>query len=71
MSSIPLVIDDPDKKAGSSCMIMDLYHGSSVATVGKGVSRPISTIVISSNISPIEEERYIAVNVLMITKLKT
>ena len=57
MSSLPLVVDDPDTKSGFSCMVMDLYHGARSATVSKGESRPISTIVLSSNISPIEQER--------------
>ena len=40
-------------------MIMDLYNGARTATVSKGQTLPISTIVISSNISPVEEERYL------------
>jgi len=57
ISSIPLVVDDPDTKSGFSCMVMDLYNGAKTGTISKGEIQPISTIVISSNISPIEEER--------------
>ena len=56
-SNIPLVVDDPDTKSGFSSMIMDLYNGAKSGTIGKGEMRPKSTIVISSNITPIEEER--------------
>ena len=57
MSSIPLVVDDADTKSGFSSMVMDLYNGAKTGTVSKGESQPISTVVISSNITPIEEER--------------
>jgi len=56
-SSIPPGLDDPDTKSGFSCMVMDLYNGAKTGTISKGEIQPISTIVISSNISPIEEER--------------
>ena len=57
MSSIPLVVDDPDTKAGFSTMMMDLFNGAKTGSVGRGETEPISTVVISSNITPIEEER--------------
>ena len=57
LSSLPLVVDDPDTKSGFSSILIDLYNGGKYATVGKGELKPISTVVISSNITPIEEER--------------
>lgn len=57
VSSIPLVVDDPDTKSGFSAMVMDLYNGARTGTISKGETQPISTVVISSNITPIEEER--------------
>lgn len=57
VSSVPLVVDDPDSKSGFSSILIDLYNGGKYATVGKGEMKPKSTVVISSNIAPIEEER--------------
>ena len=57
LSSLPLVVDDPDTKSGFSSILIDLYNGGKYANVGKGELKPISTVVISSNITPIEEER--------------
>ena len=56
LSSLPLVVDDPDTKSGFSSVLIDLYNGGKQATVGKGEMKPISTVVISSNLTPIEEE---------------
>ena len=45
VSSLPLVVDDPDTKSGFSSVLIDLYNGGKQATVGKGEMKPISTVV--------------------------
>ena len=57
ITSIPLGVDDPDSKGSFSKVIMDLYNGAKRGTISKGEAKPISTVVISSNITPIEQQR--------------
>ena len=68
LSSIPVVVDNPDTKTGFSSILIELYNGGKYATVGKGDITPIST-VISSNLTPIEEERYICIGTNMVKAL--
>ena len=56
-TSIPMGYDDPDTKKGFSSLIMDLYNGARKATVSTGEQIPKSTMVISSNITPIDQQR--------------
>ena len=56
-AAFPFVVDDPDTKAGFSSILIDLYNGGKYATVGKGEMKPKATVVISSNLTLIEEER--------------
>ena len=56
-TSIPLGVDDPDSKAGFSKTIMDLYNGAKKGTISKGEVKPTSTVIISSNITPLDQQR--------------
>lgn len=50
--------DDPDTKKDFSALIMDLYNGARKATISSGEQIPSSTVVISSNMTPIDQQRY-------------
>jgi hypothetical protein len=56
-TNIPLGLDDPDTKGGFSKVIMDLFNGAKQGTISRGEIKPISTVVISSNITPIDQQR--------------
>lgn len=56
-TSIPLGVDDPESRVAFSKVIMDLYNGAKKATLSKGEIKPTSTVVISSNITPLEQQR--------------
>ena len=58
VTDIPLGVDDPDSKSGLHKVIMDLFNGAKRGTVGKGETQPTSTVVISSNFTPHEQQRY-------------
>ena len=36
LSSLPLVVDDPDTKSGFSSILIDLHNGGKYTTFGKG-----------------------------------
>ena len=57
ITNIPLGLDDPDTKGGFSKTIMDLFNGAKQGTISRGEVKPISTVVISSNIIPIDQQR--------------
>ena len=59
LTNIPLGLDDPDSKSQFSGLLVDLYHGAPKATMGSGEIKPISSIVVSSNFTPHENQRYI------------
>ena len=52
-SSIPLGVDDPQSKADISRLIIDLYND----TIGRRERKPISTCVITSNFTTLEQQR--------------
>ena len=56
-TSIPMGYDDPDTKKGFSSLIIDLYNGARKATISAGEQIPKSTVIISSNIAPIDQQR--------------
>lgn len=56
-TSIPLGYDDPDTKHGFSSLIIDLYHGMKKGTMKGGEKKPTSTVLISSNLPPIDQQR--------------
>ena len=58
ISNIPLGVDDPDSKSGFSKVIMDLYNGAKRGTIARGEVKPLSTVVISSNFPPVDQQRY-------------
>ena len=53
-TSIPMGYDDPDTKKGFSSLIID---GARKATISAGEQIPKSTVIISSNIAPIDQQR--------------
>lgn len=57
ITNIPLGLDDPDTKGGFSRTIMDLFNGAKQGTISRGEIKPQSTVVISSNITPIDQQR--------------
>ena len=57
ITSIPLGVDDPDSKNSFSKLIMDLYNGAKRGTISRGETKPKSTVVISSNFTPIDQQR--------------
>ena len=61
---LPLVVDDPDSKSNLSKVLLDLFNGAKRATIGRGEVQPISTVIISSNFTPIEQERYLLFSVV-------
>ena len=56
-AGIPLGVDDPHSKADINKLLVDLYNGKKGATVGKGERQPSSTILITANFSPADQER--------------
>lgn len=56
-AGIPLGVDDPHSKADINKLLVDLYNGKKGATVGKGERQPSSTIMITANFSPADQER--------------
>ena len=61
VTNVPLGYDDPDSKHGFSKLIMDLYNGARKATVSADEQQPTLTVLISSNITPIEEQRQVQI----------
>ena len=57
VTNIPLGLDDPDTKGGFSKIIMDLFNGAKQGTISRGEVKPKSTVVIASNITPINQQR--------------
>ena len=57
ITDIPLGLDDPDTKGGFSKVIMDLFNGAKQGTISRGEIKPKSTVIISSNITPINQQR--------------
>ena len=57
ITSIPLGYDDPDTKHRFSSRIIDLYHASRKETKNGGELVPTSTVLMSSNIPPIDQQR--------------
>ena len=57
VTSIPMGYDDPDTKHGFSSLIIDLFHGMRKGTMKGGEHLPTSTVLISSNIPPLDQER--------------
>ncbi len=58
-TNIPLGVDDPDTRGAFSKVVADLYGGAKKGTISRGVSRPISTVVISSNFPTMDQQRYV------------
>ncbi len=58
-TNIPLGVDDPDTRGAFSKVVVDLYGGAKKGTISRGVSRPISTVVISSNFPTVDQQRYV------------
>lgn len=57
ITNVPLGLDDPDVKSNFCSLIIDLYNGAKKATVTSGEVKPTSTIVISSNFTPYDDQR--------------
>lgn len=57
ITSIPLGYDDPDTKHGFSSLLIDLYGGAKKGTMKGGEIAPISTVLISSNIPPVDQQK--------------
>ena len=58
VTNIPLGLDDPDSKSNFSGLLIDLYHGAAKATMMTSIDiKPISSIVVSSNFTPHENQR--------------
>ena len=57
VTSIPMGYDDPDTKTGFSSLIIDLFHGMRKGTMKGGEQVPTSTVLISSNIPPLDQDR--------------
>ena len=57
-SGIPLGIDDPQSKGDISRLIIDLFNGARSATMTRGDRKPISTCIIASNFTTIEQQRW-------------
>ena len=57
-TSIPLGVDDPDTKTSFSKIIIDLYNGVKCGTISRGETKPKSTVVISTNVTPKDQLRY-------------
>ena len=58
VTNIPLGVDDPDSKGAFSKVVMDVYGGAKKGTISRGETRPISTVVISSNFPTVDQQRY-------------
>ncbi len=56
LTNIPLGLDDPDFRSQFSSLISDLYNGAKCGTLASGEMKPISTVVMTSNILP-EDQR--------------
>ena len=50
-------LDDPDSKSNFAGLLIDLYHGAAKATMTSGEIKPISSMVVSSNFTPHENQR--------------
>lgn len=57
LTNIPLGLDDPDTKSSFSSLIMDLYNGARKGTLASGETKPISSIIVSSNLTPYQDQR--------------
>ncbi len=57
ITNIPLGLDDPDTKGGFNKAIMDLFNGAKQGTISRGEFKPKSTVVITSNITPFDQQR--------------
>lgn len=57
ISNIPLGLDDPDTKGEFNKAIMDLFNGAKQGTISRGEVKPKSTVIITSNITPIDQQR--------------
>ena len=57
-TSIPLGVDDPNTKTSFSKIIIDLYNGVKCGTISRGETKPKSTVVISTNVTPKDQLRY-------------
>lgn len=57
VTNIPLGLDDPDTKGGFSKVLIDLFNGAKQGTISRGEVKPKSTVVISSNITPTNQQR--------------
>ena len=58
LTNIPLGLDDPDTKSNFSSLVVDLFNGARRGTVVSGEIKPISSIVVSSNLMPYKDQRY-------------
>lgn len=63
-TNVPVGLDDLDSKGAFSKVIIDLYNGAKKGTVTRGESQPISTVVISSNFPPVEQQGYVNIKTL-------
>jgi hypothetical protein len=57
-TNIPLGVDDPDSKGAFSKVVMDVYGGGRSATISRGETCPMSTVVISANFPTVDQQRY-------------
>ena len=58
-TNIPLGVDDPDTKGAFSKVVVDIYEGAKKGTISRWETRPISTVMISSNFPTVDQQRYV------------
>ena len=58
ITNIPLGLDDPDTKSQFCSLIIDLFNGARKGTVTSGEMKPISSVVVSTNFTPYDDQRY-------------
>ena len=65
LTNLPLGLDDPDTKVNFSSLIIDLFNGARRGTLMSGEMKPISSIVVSSNVMPFDDERLYSITATM------
>ena len=58
LTNIPLGLDDPDTKDNFSSLIIDLFNGARRGTLVSGETKPTSSIVVSTNFTPYDDQRF-------------
>lgn len=59
LTNIPLGLDDPDTKSNFCSLVIDLFNGAKKGTMTSGEMKPLSGMVVSSNFTPYEDQRFI------------